>query len=394
MVMQIVSFALSAVYSGIWFLRWAIHGVKRRMWVQLGWFSGLVCAGSVAGAVAWGARMQRRTAEYKFKAAGSSTPRHYYVTYSTTYRLDAAFFIVYGLEFLCLIIPKLIMLRRLTNNATCNDSGIGGASLVRACRVTAAVAVLCSVGGWVALVVAGVHYVQVADLYDRAAAACDAQGNETASSAALFQQRIPIFTTADTATSVQSIFEVIALFLVSAAFLILAPLSVAMFRRAELQVKDVTQRHSMLPTHTGTASGREERVAEALAVIGEETIEATSEQRRRIVIACVVVLVTFPVRAAFDLLNAYSLFYDPYNNACGPCSTCQSESLLINTWLDYTPELQPIVVALSSPLPLFVSLWIITGAQARAIAIVALMKRARLGTGSSGSADSRTPLVS
>jgi len=118
MVMQIVSFALSAVYSGIWFSRWAIHGVKRRMWVQLGWFSGLVCAGSVAGAVAWGTRMQRRTAEYKFKAAGSSTPRHYYVTCSTTYRLDAAFFIVYGLEFLCLIIPKIIMLRRLTNNAT------------------------------------------------------------------------------------------------------------------------------------------------------------------------------------------------------------------------------------------------------------------------------------
>jgi hypothetical protein len=235
-----------------------------------------------------------------------------------------------------------------------------------------------------------VHYVQIADLYDRAAAACDAHGNETASSAALFQQRIPIFTTAETATSVQSIFEVIALFLVSAAFIILVPLSVAMFRRAERQLKDVTQ--IMLPTET--ASGREERVAEALAVIGEETIEATSEQRRRIVIACVVVLVTFPVRAAFDLLNAYSLFYDPYNNACGPCSTCQSESLLINTWLDYTPELQPIVVALSSPLPLFVSLWIITGAQTRAIAIVALMKRARLGTGSSGSADSRTPLVS
>ena len=150
-----------------------------------------------------------------------------------------------------------------------------------------------------------------------------------------------------------------------------------MFRRAERQVKDVTQ--IMLPTET--ASGREERVAEALAVIGEETIEATSEQRRRIVIACVVVLVTFPVRAAFDLLNAYSLFYDPYNNACGPCSTCQSESLLINTWLDYTPELQPILVAVSSPLPLTLSLWLLTKAHARARLIAANVQRLRVGDG-------------
>ena len=59
-VRQVVSFALSAVYSFVLFLRWARDIVKNRMWLQLGWFSGLVCAGSVAGCVAWAANMQRK----------------------------------------------------------------------------------------------------------------------------------------------------------------------------------------------------------------------------------------------------------------------------------------------------------------------------------------------
>ena len=55
---QVVSFACAAVYSGLWCWRWARDGVKNRLWPQLGVFSGLVCLGSVAGAVAWGMRMQ------------------------------------------------------------------------------------------------------------------------------------------------------------------------------------------------------------------------------------------------------------------------------------------------------------------------------------------------
>ena len=43
----------------------------------------------------------------------------------------------------------------------------------------------------------------------------------------------------------------------------------------------------------------------------------------------------------------------------------------------YTPEFQPIVVVLSAPLPLSLSLWIITTSHARAVAIMNAVKRSR-----------------
>ena len=58
---------------------------------------------------------------------------------------------------------------------------------------------------------------------------------------------------------------------------------------------------------------------------------------------------------------------------------CQSTQVLIAIWLNYTPEFQPIVVAVSSPLTLTLSLWLLTKAVARARLIAADVERA--GTG-------------
>jgi hypothetical protein len=40
------------------------------MWGQLGWFTALMCLGSVAGAVAWFAMMQSNDFAYKADAPG------------------------------------------------------------------------------------------------------------------------------------------------------------------------------------------------------------------------------------------------------------------------------------------------------------------------------------
>ena len=87
-------------------------------------------------------------------------------------------------------------------------------------------------------------------------------------------------------------------------------------------------------------------------------------------------LITFPVRAAYDLLKAYANFNDPFNSACGPCDSCQSTPFLIRNWIDHTPEFRPIVVAVSSPLPLTLSLWLLTKAVARARLIAANVEQA------------------
>ena len=218
----------------------------------------------------------------------------------------------------------------------------------------------------------GAYRVQYAGLCDQAAAACDAQGNDTNSSLALFYKANVFFTYSGTALFVYGVLEAIALLLISAAYLILVPLSVAMFRRAER-----VGAHALL-----SAADRASAGTEVAAAIVDDTVHAAAEQRRRLVIACVVVLITFPFRAAVDLLLAYILFDNPYNPACGQCDPCQSDRFLIRWWQFYTPEFRPVVTALSSPLPLLVSLWIITGAHAQAYAIslrLSIFLRARLG---------------
>ncbi len=333
--------------------------------------------------MAWGAQMQSNALEYETRVAGINA-RQQYALLASFSRWFGVFCILYPVEFLCLIIPKLMMLGRLTNNATrclqayardqeqSKDAIVRAGALVIVYRVIAAVVMMCSVGEMVALDVSGAHRVQYAGLCDQAAAACDAHGNDTNSSLALFYEANAFFTYSGTALSVYGVLEAIALLLISAAYLILVPLSVAMFRRAER-----VGAHALVSVAARASAG--DRNTEAAAAIVDDTVHAAAEQRRRLVIACVVVLITFPFRAAVDLLLAYILFDNPYNPACGQCDHCQSDRFLIRWWLIYTPEFRPVVAALSSPLPLLVSLWIITGAHAQAYAISLSILRARLG---------------
>ena len=87
------------------------------------------------------------------------------------------------------------------------------------------------------------------------------------------------------------------------------------------------------------------------------------------------VLITFPARAAFDLLQAYAKLNDEISIACGPCDACQSTPYIVRSWLNYTPEFLPIVVAV----PLTLSLWMLTKGHARARLIAVDVQRARAG---------------
>ena len=48
---------------------------------------------------------------------------------------------------------------------------------------------------------------------------------------------------------------------------------------------------------------------------------------------------------------------------------------VVRAWLAYTPEFHPLVTAFSSPLPLTVSLWLITAAHTRALALQAAVQQ-------------------
>ena len=379
------------------------------MWPRLGWFCGLVCVGSVAGAAAWGAQMQFYTLQYLSQATGPDahtliTHQQYYILFAASLRWNVAFLFLYPIEFLCLIASKLMLLGRLTRNAARiaqvqvpevsggRPDWQNGRALQMMFRTLSAAGLLCTVASMVASYVAGVYFVQAAALQDRAAAACDALGRNTNASLALFTTSTTIILHADTSISFQSILEAAVLTFISLAFALIVTFSVAAFRRAE----------QVAACALVAVAGRRDVVvqndtAAAAVAIVDDTMHAAAEQRRRLTAACIVVLITFPARAAFDFLFAYSNFNVEYNAACAPCDSCQSNQFLVDLWLNYTPEFQPIVVALSSPLPLTVSLWIITTAHARALDISLNVKamRARVGNifGRADATDNRIPLI-
>ena len=355
------------------------------MWPLLGWFSGLMCVGSVAGAIAWGASMQSSSLYYQANGLHDEevivgtcnmTQTQAYSLNATSNRMYSAFLISYGAAFLCFMLSKLMLLGRLTNEASrAQMHAQSGRLLPMLFRAMAAAVVMCSVLSMVAYTAAGVYYVQSAAFKDLAVAACDAAGQDTNSSVAFVNSATAVSARGGTAVAVQNGSEAIALLLVSVAFVVLVTLSVAMFRRAEQAASQ-----ALLSCLQRNAEHQQsDRRTERAITIVDDTMHAAVDQRRRLVAACIVVLIMFPVRAAYDFLNAYASFSNPYNPACQLCDACQSNRFHVKVWLYYTPEFHPVIVALSSPLPLVLSLWLITAAHTSAVAIAENVLRARLG---------------
>jgi hypothetical protein len=292
------------------------------MWPLLGWFSCLMCVGSVAGCVAWGAASQ--TNARFFESYEPSITRMEYYTVSASYSRSLTVFCIFnGLELICLIIPKLLLLGRLGSNAlrsmrdevpemgAVRTAWRGGRALPMLYKVFAAAVVLCSAVGMAAYIAAGAYNSQISALRDAAAAACDPLGNDTNSSKAFSAAGDDASTNRLDCLAVQSVAEAIALLLISSMYLLLVTLSVAIFRQAE----KVAAR--ALVQLKGTQ-------AEAMDIV-DDSMRAAAEQRRRLTFACIVVLVSFPCRVAFDLLQAYCTYDVQYNGLCpNPCGACQS----------------------------------------------------------------------
>jgi len=332
---QIVSFAIAGVYSGMWRLRWARHGASAKMWPLLGWFSGLLCVGSVAGCVAWGASSQVNTIFYEqFQPAKPLTRAQYYTIGASFQNWNIPFYFFGGLEFICLIIAKLLLLGRLGSNATrslrdevpemgaVRTTWRGGRALPMLYKVFATAVALCSAVGMTASVAAGAYSSQAARLAKQAAAACDPLGGDTDASRLFAPAFDDALSHRYTCLAVQSGSEAVALVLVSCAYLLIVTLSVAIFRQAEKVAADALV--TLQPSSEVSAS-----MTAAIAVV-DDSMHAAAEQRRRLTLACVIVLISFPCRVAFDLLQAYSAFDVQYNTLCpSPCGECQTNQYVL-----------------------------------------------------------------
>jgi hypothetical protein len=205
------------------------------------------------------------------------------------------------------------------------------------------------------------------------AATCGATCNATIARSNQFKQWIEKSSTAQSAVSAQLIFESSALLSVAAAFIVIWPLCAYINNKAQIFLKHTLKKLSSKAVEDGLSSSEQSVTASSVTsknrkreLVGEALLEATV-QRRRIVAACLVIVVTFIPRCVYSVFSAYGSINTAFNSACAQCGSCQNNHSLINTWLGLTPEILLIVVACSEPIALSVCLWCMITPRERCI---------------------------
>jgi hypothetical protein len=310
---------------------------RQRVWVLYGWFSGLMCVGSVFGAVTWAFLMQSLVADFtsSYPALSNAQGYSFYSLSAQSLYWSAAFYVPYAIEFLCLSVAKLLVLHRMTDFAVPKSDGLSRRLDVGG-RVVMAAVVVGNVVGLCGNVAAAVLSKQTGDLFNAAAAAFAA--NSTQAAYVFVAQADQKDTVASDAGSVQEFCEVAVLLLIIIAFAVIGP---ACARRLSSEQQRFDDNPFVDAAYAAAAA------------------PAWRKVRRQILGTAAFVLVTFLLRAVFSIMNALSsalLIEDnTCSNRCDPA--CNNVWLVIKLWLQFTPEFQLIVVLISSPLALLFALW-------------------------------------
>jgi hypothetical protein len=305
---------------------------RLRVWVLYGWFSGLMCVGSVFGAVTWAFWMQALVAGFTSNTPGLSPAQDQSFYAEATY-WGAAFYVPYAIEFLCLSVAKLLVLHRMADFAVPKSDGLSRRLAVGG-RVVMAAVVVGNVAGLFGNIATAVLNKQVGDLANAAAAAF--ADNSTEAANAILAQTNQKSTVANDAASVQQFSEVAVLLLIIVAF---AVVGAACARR----ISSVQQNRDAL---MGTADSA-------------AAAPAWRQLRRQILGTAAFVFLTFLLRAVFSTMNALSYALQIQVSTCSSnCNpACNNVWTVIQEWLQFTPEFQLTVVLISSPLALIVALW-------------------------------------
>ena len=347
------------------------------MWWHLGWYSGLVFAGSVSGAVAWSANIPANSLYYAARDPAKLTvptaQRDNLRLLATLSSWVAAFNVTYGFEAMCLTLAKVMVLGRLIQHARMalprdhkRQRGDPRANYVRAFNCVAAAVALCGLVGMAASVAGAYYKAESGKLAALAADACSSSGAYTAAARALAINSSSVNKRSDQVISVQNTSEMVAMLLIVATYLVVVPTCIVALQRTGIYLNSTHRRMAAASAparlmQAANPSAAISHAAESSAraqLVVDLTMQAAVAQQKRLVAVCVMVFLTFQPRAIFDIIQAIGNQDTVANlSKCGVCDTCQSVYLLVNLWLRYTPEFRAIAVALSSPLPLSVSLW-------------------------------------
>lgn len=378
-------FAIAALYSGAWRLRLAV-GNSNHFWKNLKLFSSLIFFGSLTGIVALWANMERfiliYEAEIQNFGLNSSkvgpSPRRVYTLFASAIPYFVVYHIFFCFTFTLFILAKLVLLERLVSNAVKSSRAQANTefqkrwvqTLPAVFKALAGTVIASSLASSAASVATSVYMSQAAPLYRDAAAACGPTGEATTLSLEFISRSIPFIALQRQSESVKATFDAVALLLISTTFVVVVSWIVLLFHRVERVANRALlftpQRNLKAMQHTESRVVKIDGLgsAEQVATRIGHYVQISAKRRQRLTRACIMVLVTFPARAVLEVMTSVS-FYAEFNRECNVRDPCQSNYYLISIWLILTPEFRPIIVALSSPLPMMLCLWLVSKMQSQ-----------------------------
>jgi hypothetical protein len=355
--LQVAAFCLSAVVSGALFWRWKRLdlGAKKIVWRFYGWFSGLMCCGSCCGAVAWAAWMQVIVYRLKSDDMGriaqaqnvTSVQKLQYAEslqfLARDFQFFSLFIVMEELEFFFCCAAKMLVLDRLKHVAV-PKSKISSRRWVVAARIVMGCFVAGNVVGLGGSIAAAVYANQVTRFAYQTAAAVDPSNVQQS-----LDNLLSALTLLSRAYSYHSFSEVAVLMFIVASFVVVGTLCASRMRSA-LDHMD----------HDAGAANTQQLRHEFLKV------------RKQIFGTVFAVFLTFVLRAVYQtmfglelaLQNSYSDF-GSCGGYAGVCdSACYNVFSLMKQWDLYTPEFHPLVMLISSPLTMLLTLWAMTTERA------------------------------
>jgi hypothetical protein len=253
-------------------------------------------------------------------------------------------------------------------------------SWVRSMHVLAMVA--CSLHLVARWVVAGFR-AEIAGILKQVAASTDVNGADTDTSKIL-RNRTLVDAEDRTykATATAGVIEAATLVFVASGFVLFFPTIIVMFHRVERKMRGLIMEmdnrtdvgNAFLPVEflpreaDGCVTQEEMPIVEVRRYLRD--IEAAAALQRRRFVLCLVLVTAALVAIALRTVFVTSFYFkSKFNPACSVCESCQQVGFFMLIWYDriFLPEGFPLLLSLSSTLPLVFSLWLMTTPEDRAL---------------------------
>jgi hypothetical protein len=356
--LQMVFFLAAAIAHGTAFVRWRQKSAdeKLKSWQHFGMFTGLSFLGSVSGLLAYAARMGNMSHIYISSHIGlgknvstADMQKRNEVLHDMLL-FSAAHWMMLPLELGFVIAAKLYVLHRMRKFSMSIFSQ-GRAWLLFGRLFFLAICV-CNFIGFCTNIAASVHFIQSASLYGQAA---QAWASNDASAARSFQIQAGSKTQDGVSiASVQRFCEVVVLIMMIVSYIAVGIASYRVVASALITLFKAEMWFASAPQQDDR-----NRILFAKATAQGKLLQL------KIVCTFVFVFATVLVRSLFTIMYALAQRFQDYGNSCSPsqCDTCKNVYSNILFWIINTPTFQFVVLLISSPLALLVSLWGMSGVK-------------------------------